>query len=100
MKPKHIGYWLEHKYPLTIIHDRYDGCYSGAKYLAFPLEYSEVPLYASGDDVACGLFWDDYKEPVDKGATPGEAYADLKAKMFEQAWLSVMARAIFIMDEE
>lgn len=75
--------WLSVKYPLTIILDRYDGVYSGAKWLAFPLEHDEMPCAVLADDSKCAWFWENYKEPVGKGAYASDAVADLIQQMRE-----------------
>ena len=67
-------------YPVTIIVDRYGGCYSGGKYLAFNLEPWDLPRSVSwGGDVDCAEFWADEapKYVIGKGNTPNEAYRDL-----------------------
>ena len=51
--------WLDYNYPLTVIRDRYDGCYSGALYTAWPIDYYEVPREVDGSDPECATFWDD-----------------------------------------
>lgn len=66
-------------YPCTITHDRYGGCYSGAEWLAWPLDvgYDVFPADAQGDDFAAAVFWDEFDGLVGKGATPDDAYDDL-----------------------
>ena len=76
--------WLKWRYPLTIVYDRYAGAYSDGNYLAFPLEFNEVPEEVNGEDGECGYFWNNYDEPVGKGATVQEAIDDLVEKMKEQ----------------
>ena len=71
-------------HPLTIISDRYSGCYSSGKYLAFNLEPWDVPREVDGSDRVCARFWwsDDCKKfVIGKGDTPEEAYCDLVGKM-------------------
>jgi hypothetical protein len=68
---------LLNPYPLTIVLDRYGGTYSKGLYLAFPLEYWDVPLDASGDDVECMEFWNEWIEPVGRGSSPDDALNDL-----------------------
>ena len=65
-------------YPLTIIADRYSGCYSGGEYTAWNLDFYNVPKEIDYDDVACNKFWLDNKTPVGKGNTPQEAIKDLE----------------------
>ena len=64
-------------YPLTIILDRYSGTYSGGIYLAFNLEYDEIPLNLNGDDLSCMHAWQSINIPVGRGATIIEAINDL-----------------------
>ena len=67
-------------YPVTIINDRYGGCYSKGAFLAFNLEPWDVPKGVSwGGDVDCAEFWADEapKYVIGKGNTPNEAYRDL-----------------------
>lgn len=73
-------------YPLTIIKDRYNGTYSGGMYLAFNLEYDEIPLDVSGSDMNCANFWKYTKLIVGKGANIKQAYDDLKEKTAEFNW--------------
>lgn len=74
---------IEHIYPLTIVEDRYGGCYSKGHYLAFNLEPWEVPEDVNGSDVDCICFWDeDAKEyAIGKGNTAQEAINDLASKL-------------------
>jgi hypothetical protein len=74
----HSPHW-----PCTIVRDRYSGSYSGALWLAFPLE--EQPGGVSGGDGACDEFWRTYDEPVGKGRTPEDALKDLEVEMREIA---------------
>lgn len=73
--------WLKTHYPTTIICDRYDGTYSGANWLAFPLDYYNIPDEVDGGDIECMMFWDSYDGVVGKGDTPQEAKNDLIKKM-------------------
>jgi hypothetical protein len=70
-------------HPLTIINDRYGGCYSGGKFLAFKLEPWDVPKGVDGGDIECATFWDeDAKEyAIGKGDTIHEAINDLASKL-------------------
>lgn len=70
-------------YPTTVTRARYGGTYSGASWHAWPLEPQQVPLDATGSDVACATFWDDYSEPVGLGNTPNEAVEDLTQQLKE-----------------
>lgn len=64
-------------YPCTIVQDRYSGSYSGARWLAFPLNSSFVPDEIDHGDGPCMNFWLNYKKPVGRGRTPQESYEDL-----------------------
>lgn len=77
-------FWLETHYPTTIVRDRYDGTYSGADWLAFSLDYWNVPDEVDGGDPECMMFWEDYDGVVGKGNTPELAMANLVAKMEER----------------
>ena len=73
--------YSETMYPLTIIADRYDGCYSGGAFTAWPLDYFDIPDGPDGSDPECRAFWDSYEYPVGKGRTAQEAIDDLLPKM-------------------
>ena len=75
--------WIRIQYPVTIVSDRYYGCYSGANWLAFPLYVEEIPEEVGGGDMEEMCFWDNYKEPVGKGGTPDTALKDLIQKIEE-----------------
>lgn len=75
-------------YPCTIVMDRYDGCYSGGKWLALNEDPDDVPGSIGANDPEEQHFWRDhgenvgeYLKPIGKGADPNEAYADLVTKM-------------------
>ena len=71
--------WLNNSmYPLIIIKDRYNGTYSGSKWLAFPLEVYEVPQEIDGCDSECMCFWNDYDGFVGKGNSIDEVIQDLR----------------------
>jgi len=75
---------IDEIHPLTIISDRYCGCYSGGKYIAFHLEPWDVPKAVDGSDPECANFWwgnDCQKFVIGKGETTDEAYRDLIEKM-------------------
>lgn len=69
--------WLNSKYPLTITKDRYGGNYSSGNYIAWPLDFNEIPHYSNSSDVSCRVFWDIYDKPVGKGRSVVEAYQNL-----------------------
>ena len=66
-------------YPLTIICDRYSGTYSGGEYLAFNLDFDEIPQAVLGDDTTAMEFWDYYSKDyiVGKGGCIDEAIDNL-----------------------
>lgn len=66
-------------YPLVIVADRYGGCYSGGKYLAFNMY--DAPDEAFGDDVTCCGYFGKTKDIIGKGHTPQEAAEDLARKL-------------------
>lgn len=68
-------------YPMTIVADRYGGCYSGGAYTAWNLEPWEVPGDIFDGDLGCGIFWAENKLICGKGATPDEAERDLIDKL-------------------
>jgi hypothetical protein len=67
-------------YPVTIIKDRYNGCYSGSTWLAWNKYETHIPEGASDNDTSCRDFWDQFKGIVGFGSTPKEAYDDLTIK--------------------
>lgn len=72
-------------YPLTIISDRYNGVYSGGRYLAFNLDFDEIPKEINASDMECCNFWDSHKDLlVGKGFYIDEAIRDLLIKMEEK----------------
>ena len=78
-KLKELGYEI---YPLTIIRDRYNGIYSGGCYLAFNLDYYEIPIEISGSDIPCLEWWKENKYIlVGKGYDVTSAIFDLAVKM-------------------
>ena len=68
-------------YPLTIICDRYNGTYSGGKYLAFGLDHWDIPDEIGGGDPDEDEFFNysdkHTKYIIGKGDTPQEALEDL-----------------------
>ena len=64
-------------YPLTIIHDRYCGSYSGGTYVAFNLEAHKVPAEVFGDNCTAMRFWKHFKGAVGRGGCPDSAIKDL-----------------------
>lgn len=78
MTQKEAKLWLRVKWPVTIINDRYRGCYSGAEWTAFPLEPFEIPEEVIGEDIECSEFWEQNKEPVGKGLYADDALDELE----------------------
>ena len=69
-------------YPLTIILDRYDGAYSGGKWLAFNMDYDEIPKEINSSDIECVKFWHKNKDLiVGRGKGLEEALDDLRGKI-------------------
>ena len=68
---------FESIYPLTIVSDRYSGCYSGGIFTAWNLNAHEVPMEIASDDVTCADFWCKNKILCGKGKTVEEAVANL-----------------------
>lgn len=65
--------------PITIISSRYRGVYEGAKFLAFNLNFFEIPDAVYGDDISCCDWFceESVNYQIGKGSTPDEAYNDL-----------------------
>lgn len=78
MTQKEAKLWLKLKYPVTVVKDRYGGCYSGGRWVAFPLDTSEIPKEVMGEDIECGEFWDLNEEPVGIGHWAEDAVDDLE----------------------
>lgn len=76
-----VKFWLEEEYPLTIVTDRYNGTYSGAKFLAFPREFNEIEDDVCGSDPECMTYWYNFDDFVGKGATIQEAVSDLRLRL-------------------
>ena len=71
-------------YPATIVLDRYNGCYSNSKWLAFNVDPSSVPEEIGASDPEEMIFWrehNDSKLPIGKGNSPEQALLDLKDKL-------------------
>ena len=73
--------WLEFVYPLTIVKDRYGGCYSSGRYVAYPCEFYEVDEAVGGEDGECMAFWDEFQGVVGRGGRADEAVFRLIAEM-------------------
>lgn len=68
-------------YPITLIQDRYNGTYSGAKWLAFNEDTNEIDPSVSGDDESCMKFWETYSGVVGKGDDPDSAIKSLELEL-------------------
>ncbi len=79
-------HWLESHYPLTIVADRYQGSYSGGKYIAFPQHFDALDPAVHGSDEDCAAYWFEADQsPYGVGETPQEAVQDLKEKLAQAA---------------
>ena len=65
---------------VTVIQDRYNGCYSEGKFTAW---IGAVPDAVSGDDIECSQFWYDESPCAGKGETADAALADLYDRILE-----------------
>lgn len=74
---------LEALYPLTFVLDRYDGTYSGGRWIAWNLEPHMVPMGPQADDVTCRVFWETNQLPAGRGDTPAGAVLDLLRQLRE-----------------
>ena len=88
----------EYIHPLTIITDRYGGCYSGGKYLAFNLEPWNVPKGIDGCDIECATLWDEEAKEyaIGKGDTAQEAIDDLARNLQPTENTIKMVRYLFL----
>ena len=69
-------------YPVTIFMSRYNGTYSGGKFIALNKDIDDDhPDDMVGSDVPCMQFWSNFDEPYGTGNTPQEAYMDLAFKV-------------------
>ena len=84
-KIEKCGFMEDEIYPLTITADRYTGTYSGGQFIAWNLDFYEIPMDIALSDVCCMEFWDNEENQkkyiVGKGRTAGEALADLYIKL-------------------
>lgn len=71
-------------YPVTIICDRYNGCYSGGKYTAWNEDYYSLSEDADGSDIPAMNFFYNCPYVYGVGNTPNEALEDLKKKLAEK----------------
>ena len=76
----------KHIYPLTIIADRYGGCYSDGAFTAWRMDPWDIPDEVFGEDIECMYFWrgkaNNYS--IGRGDTPQEAFDDLYQKIYGQ----------------
>ena len=73
-------------YPLCIIYDRYNGTYSGGKWVAFNCTHDDIPINITADDVTCGEAWSSLRRRRNEGKilygvgnTPEAAINDLNS---------------------
>ena len=64
-------------YLLIVIYDRYNGSYSGRKYVAFNLESPDIPKEIFGDDSTVIKFWKHCKIIVGVEGSSDSAIKDL-----------------------
>lgn len=77
-----MNYEELHVYPLTVIEDRYNGCYSWGRWTAWNMHHDKIPFGPFADDCSCAEFWhEEHTFPVGIGNTPDEAIQDLLEKM-------------------
>lgn len=78
-----LAFWAKEEYPVTIIHDRYGGSYSGALYTAWPFDFWKLPKNTiDGSDIPCMDFWSDADSSlIGKGRSPQTAMNDLRRKI-------------------
>lgn len=69
-------------YPLTILLDRYSGCYSGGRWTAWNLPHEAVPGDVDDDDVTCMNFWTG-EMCIGRGDSPEKAVEDLLRRLEE-----------------
>lgn len=70
-------------FPVTIVMDRYEGCASGGKYLAFDCDFWDVPDEIEDADAIADHFWQTTTDTIGRGATPQDALDDLCARREE-----------------
>lgn len=64
-------------WPCTILSDRYNGQYSGGKWIALNMYEEHIPKAIQGGDGECMDYWNSNPLVVGKGDTPNEALTDL-----------------------
>ena len=69
---------------LTIVPDRYNGSsHKGLRFIAFMLDYYDLPDGWCGSDFEEREFWDNYQGHAGFGKTPNDAAVDLAEKLKE-----------------
>ena len=69
---------------LTIVPDRYNGSsHKGLRFIAFMLDYDDLPDGWCGSDFEERDFWENYQGHVGFGKTPNDAAVDLAEKLKE-----------------
>lgn len=76
----------EEPWPVTIVMARYGGTYEVGRWLAFRSHPDQLPGDWDAGDVLCARFWSDPQRQAEigGGATPQDAYADLRDKQSRQ----------------
>jgi hypothetical protein len=76
--------YIDNIYPLTIVSDRYSGVYSGGNYLAFNLDFDEIPEEINDSDLPCSKWWNENKKfIVGKGESITDAVFDLVRQLMK-----------------
>ena len=82
-------------YPVTIVTDKFEGEYSGARYLAFALEPQHIPKHINGSPQEAAQFWQQLEMRrhlhIGKGLMPDLALQDLAGILLDdirkfEAW--------------
>ena len=87
-KTTHFGWFtldVGAVYPLTIVAARYQGCYEGGRYLAFPCDPDAIPEGWDGGDMECAEWFAvadrEPAWPIGRGSTPNAAHDDLRKRL-------------------
>ena len=65
-------------YEVTIVHSRYGGIYEPGEWVAFACWPEQIPPDWNADDVTCLDFFTERRGEIGGGATPQEAWEDLR----------------------
>jgi hypothetical protein len=83
--PEEDTVFFERGMPVTIILDRYNGCYSRGRWTAWPREVFDIPAAHCMGSIECNAFWKANEIPVGRGHTPQAALSDLRLRLAESA---------------